>query len=128
LSRLKVLICEDNLLTRKVLEITMLKMDFDVVVAGDGMQGIAQLKEEDVQLIITDINMPYNSGLELLDYVRKNSKTRIPVIVVTNINLDDTRKHAAELGADAFLPKPFDPEKLKKAVEDIGLASKHKVF
>ncbi len=122
------LICEDNLLTRKVLEITMLKMDFDVVVAGDGMQGIAQLKEEDVQLIITDINMPYNSGLELLDYVRKNSKTRIPVIVVTNINLDDTRKHAAELGADAFLPKPFDPEKLKKAVEDIGLASKHKVF
>jgi DNA-binding response OmpR family regulator len=123
-----VLICEDNLLTRKVLEITMLKMDFDVVVAGDGMQGIAQLKEEDVQLIITDINMPYNSGLELLDYVRKNSKTRIPVIVVTNINLDDTRKHAAELGADAFLPKPFDPEKLKKAVEDIGLASKHKVF
>ncbi len=113
----KVLVCEDNKLTQKVLEAALKKMDFDVILAKDGDEGISHIKEDNVDLILTDINMPYNNGLELVEYVRKNFERKIPVIIVTNINLEDTRKHAMELGADAYITKPFDPGELRKAIE-----------
>lgn len=118
---MKVLVCEDNKLTQRVLEASLQKMDFEVVLAKDGDEGITYIKENNVDLIITDINMPYNNGLELVEYVRKHFERKIPVIIVTNINLDDTRKHAMELGADAYITKPFDPGELRKAIESLQI-------
>ena len=118
---MKVLVCEDNKLTQRVLEVSMRKLDFDILVATDGEQGINLIRENDIDLIITDINMPYNSGLEIVEFVRKNYEKKIPVIIVTNINLEDTRRHAKELGADAYITKPFDPSELLDAIHSLEL-------
>ena len=118
---MKVLVCEDNKLTQRVLEVSMRKLNFDILVATDGEQGIQLIRENDIDLIITDINMPYNSGLEIVEFVRKNYEKKIPVIIVTNINLEDTRRHAKELGADAYITKPFDPTELLDAIHSLEL-------
>ncbi len=117
----KILVCEDNKLTQRVLEVALKKMNYEILVATDGEEGIRLLKENEIGLVITDINMPYNSGLEIVEFVRKKYGKEIPVIIVTNINLDDIRKQAQELGADAYITKPFDPAELIHAIQSLNL-------
>ncbi|MEX0986771.1 MAG: response regulator [Bacteroidales bacterium] len=123
MEKVKVLLCEDNKLTQRLLEVTLKKLNFDIVVAANGEQGIRFLKEEDIKLIITDINMPYNNGLEIVEFVRKNYKEKIPVIIVSGINLEETQALAAELGADEYFTKPFDPVELVRAVKKLGVCN-----
>lgn len=118
-EKTKILICEDNKLTQRLLEVSLRKMNFDILVATDGEQGIRNIKEQDIGVIITDINMPFNSGLEIVEFVRKHYTKKIPVIIVSNINLEETRKHAKELGANAYFSKPFDPSELIKTIESL---------
>lgn len=108
----KILVCEDNKLTQRLFEASLRKADYDIIIAVDGEQAIRYINEEEIRMVITDINMPFNNGLEVVEYVRKRYRNRIPVIIVTNINLEETRAHARELGADAYLTKPFDPDEL----------------
>lgn len=104
-----------------MLEVALKKTDHEILVATDGEEAIRLIKAHEVGLIITDINMPYNSGLEIVEFVRKNYGRDIPVIIVTNINLDDTRKHARELGADAYITKPFDPAELLAVIQSLNI-------
>jgi len=119
LQRPKILICEDNKLTQRVLEVALRKMSYEILVATDGDQGIKFIREQEIDLIITDINMPFNSGLEIVEFVRKQYSRKIPVIIVSNINLENTRKHAKELGANAYFTKPFDPSELINTIADL---------
>ena len=123
-ERFKVLICEDKSMGQKVIEFTLRGMGFETRVASDGEEGISLLKEEVVDLLVTDINMPFNSGLEILQFVRINFEHKIPVIIVSSINLDETKKHAVELGADCYLTKPFDPKELVSVVESLDILKK----
>jgi DNA-binding response OmpR family regulator len=120
LENIKILICEDNRLTQRLLEMSLKKMNFDIHLATDGDEAIRILKEEDIGLVITDINMPYNSGLEVVEYIRRNFEKKIPIIIVTNIVLDETRILAEELGADSYITKPFDPIELTEAINALG--------
>ncbi len=120
-SKLKVLVCEDNSMAQKVLEFTLKKMGNEVICTDNGKEGIDILREEEVHLVITDINMPYNSGLELIQFLRKQIGKRIPVLIVSNINLEESKKHAAELGADGYITKPFDPKELIDTIESLNI-------
>jgi CheY-like chemotaxis protein len=121
-GKTKILVCEDNKLTQRVLEVALRKTDHDILVATDGEEGIRLIREHEIGLIITDINMPYNSGLEIVEFVRKNYGRKIPVIIVTNISLEETRRHAEELGADAYITKPFDPSELLQIIQTLNLS------
>lgn len=107
---MNILVCEDNLLTLKTIELFLKKAGYNVFNARDGFQGIKILGEEEVDLVITDINMPYTKGLELIRHINTQMETEIPVIVVTGISNEETRVHAMELGAKGYLTKPFDPK------------------
>jgi DNA-binding response OmpR family regulator len=120
-GKLKILVCEDNTLTLKILEISLKKMGHEVILATDGEQGMNLLESEDIQLLITDINMPYNNGLELVQYVRKKYGKQIPIIIVSNINHAETRNHAIELGVDGYITKPFDPEELTTMIDSFQI-------
>ena len=117
----KVLVCEDNVLMQRLLQFTLESIGLEVIVADDGEEGIRFLKEQPVQLLITDINMPYNNGLELIQFVRKNFGKKIPVIIISNINLEETKKHAQELGADRYITKPFDPKQLVEIIQSLNI-------
>ena len=117
---MKILVCEDNLLLLRTVEHTLQKHGYEVLKAMDGEEGIRILRQEKVDLLITDINMPYNSGLELIPYIRNKLSYRIPVIIMSIINLEDTKKHAKELGAVHYITKPFKPETLINLIRDIA--------
>ena len=69
--------------------------------------------------MITDINMPYTKGLELVRYVNTKLKRKVPVIIVSGITLDETKEHARELGAAGYLTKPFDPKVMLEMVRSL---------
>ena len=117
---MKILVCEDSLLTLKTIEFTLKKHGYEVVNAVDGDQGIQALNSDEIDVLITDINMPYNSGLELIQYIKTNLGNRIPVIIVSGINAEETKQHAKELGAISYITKPFDPEILIEMIQKIS--------
>jgi DNA-binding response OmpR family regulator len=103
----------------RTIEFTLRNKGYEVVKAMDGGEGINILNREKIDLLITDINMPYNSGLELLQHVREKLDYRIPVIVMSVISLEETKKHAWELGAVHYITKPFDPGTLIDKIKEI---------
>jgi two-component system response regulator VicR len=115
----KILVCEDNLLMLKTIEFSLRKHGYEVIKAMDGGEGIQILNREKVDLLITDINMPYNSGLELIQHIKNKLDNKIPVIIMSIINLEETKKHAKELGAVNYITKPFDPETLMNMITEI---------
>ena len=67
---MNVLVCEDNMLTQKAIELSLKKEGYHVFNAGDGFQGIKILGEEKIDLVITDINMPRLDGIEMLKQMK----------------------------------------------------------
>jgi len=116
---MKILVCEDNLMMLHTISVSLSKAGHEVVKARDGREGIAILNEGGVELLITDINLPYTKGLELLRYVNKEMDSAVPVIIMSGINLQETIEHARELGALHYLTKPVDPEELLKRVREV---------
>jgi DNA-binding response OmpR family regulator len=113
---MKILVCEDNMMTLRTLEFSLKKNGHEVFKAEDGDQGIKVLIEEEIALVITDINMPYTKGLELVRYVNAKFEKRIPVIIISSITNQETKDHALELGAKGYLTKPFDLDVLVEMV------------
>ena len=105
---MNILVCEDNIMTLKTIEHTLKRAGFKVFMAGDGFQGIQILGREKVDLVITDINMPYTKGLELIRHINTKMDVKIPVMVISGITNEETRAHATELGAIDYMTKPFD--------------------
>ena len=116
---MRILVCEDNPIALKTIGYTLTKNGHEVLSATDGDQGIEIIGREEIDLVITDINMPYTKGLELVRYVSKKLERKIPVIIISGITLDETIRHAKELGAMGYLTKPFDPAVLVKMVKSV---------
>ncbi len=116
---MRILVCEDNPIALKTIEFTLKKVGYEVLNAVDGEQGMGILKQQKVDLVITDINMPFTKGLELVRYINTKLETKIPTIIISGINLDETKDHAKELGAKGYLTKPFDPKVLLDLIQSI---------
>jgi two-component system chemotaxis response regulator CheY len=79
----------------------------------NGFEALRYLPREQYDLIVTDINMPDINGLELVSFVKSNSSYReIPLIIVSTESTERDRAKGMELGADAYLVKPFEPAEL----------------
>lgn len=117
---MRILVCEDNPITLKTISFSLSKSGYEVLEAADGDQGIEFLKNEDIDVVITDINMPYTKGLELVRYVNTKMDMKIPVIIISGITLDETKDHAMELGASGYLTKPFNPQVLLDMVQSVA--------
>lgn len=103
-----VLVVEDN---EELLQLMMklLSRDYNVFTAENGKEGIAVLENEDIDLIVSDVMMPEMDGIEFCKYVKGNLEiSHIPVILLTAKNKEEDRAEAYEVGADAFISKPFN--------------------
>jgi DNA-binding response OmpR family regulator len=118
---MRILVCEDEVLTLKTIEFVLNRKGHEVIKASDGDQAIKILQEEKVDLLLTDINLPYAKGLELVHFINTQLEPRIPVIIVSGITLDETRDHALELGAIGYLTKPFDPVELLGMIDSLSV-------
>ncbi len=114
---MKILVCEDNPMALKTISFTLVRAGYEVLQASDGEQAIALLNQDQIDMVITDINMPFTKGLELVRYINTTFHQKIPVIIISGINLKETQDHAIELGARGYLTKPFDPKQLLELVK-----------
>ncbi|MEG9328441.1 response regulator transcription factor [Salinimicrobium catena] len=109
---MKILLAEDDTLTRKSLTYFLEAREYEVVIAGDGEIAHELLKKGNFDLIITDLNMPKIGGLELLHLIRKELALETPVIVLTASGIEQTELDAFAMGASEFISKPFSPSVL----------------
>jgi DNA-binding response OmpR family regulator len=112
----KVLIIEDEDLVRKALEFRLKKDGYQVTPCTDGRQGIQAIESETFSLVITDLMLPYNNGLEVVNKLKQVSR-ETPVIVLSNIGLEQVVMDAFNLGADDYMTKPFSPNELSVRVK-----------
>ncbi len=110
----KILIIEDSPTTRSLLVSTIDTLEgYRIIEAANGFDALRLLPKEEVDLIITDINMPDINGLELISYVRNNPNYRsIPLFIISTESGEKDLQRGLSLGADEYLVKPFNPERL----------------
>lgn len=118
----KVLVIEDEELVRKVLEFRLKKEGYEVFLAKDGAEALSLIEHQRFDLILVDIMLPYVGGLEITSKVKSNPETKdTPVIVLSANGLENVILEAFALGADDFIPKPFNlPEltiRIKKHIK-----------
>ncbi|REJ84906.1 MAG: response regulator [Bacteroidetes bacterium] len=120
---MKVLICEDDEMVLKMVEFKLQKEGYEVSLATDGKEAMDKIRSFDPDIIITDIMMPYMTGLEIVHQVRKELNRETPIIIVSSIGLEKTVLEAFQLGADDFITKPFSPNELSVRVKKLLMKS-----
>ena len=116
---MKILVVEDEELMLKALEFRLKKDGYSIVRALDGRDAINKINEEDFDMIITDIMLPYNNGLEIVNHVKSKLGKKTPVIVLSAVGLENVVLEAFELGADDYITKPFSPTELSIRVKKL---------
>ncbi|BCS81103.1 response regulator transcription factor [Anaerocellum diazotrophicum] len=107
---MKILVIDDDIKICEVIKLYLEKEGFEVVVAHNGMDGIAMFKNEMPDLVILDIMLPKKDGYEVCREIRKISN--IPIIMLTAKGETFDKVLGLELGADDYIVKPFDPKEL----------------
>jgi CheY-like chemotaxis protein len=117
----KVLIVDDQLEVRDLVEVTLRSGDYQVFEAENGMKAIEIARAEKPDLIIMDIMMPGDTdGLEATRVLKKDPQTRnCPIIMLTAKGQEDDRKQGYEAGANDYFVKPFSPLELIRKVEEV---------
>jgi two-component system chemotaxis response regulator CheY len=91
-----------------------------LVEVASGFEALRVLPRQSFDLIVTDINMPDINGLELVSFVKRNPAYReIPLVIVSTEGSDRDRDKGLQLGADAYVVKPFDPEALREVARSL---------
>jgi CheY-like chemotaxis protein len=112
---MKILVCEDHEVEMKVIQVALAGEPVEAVYASDGRKAMNLLRaNNDFDLIITDIHMPYHNGDEILQLVREEQKKNIPIVMISSDDEEEVIKLALKLGVNEFIDKPIDPAKLKK--------------
>ncbi len=114
---MKILVAEDEPLMLMAIETRLRNEGFQVVGVSDGQEALNALETFEPDLIITDILMPYTSGLELIGIVKSVNYRKIPVIVLSGLDEEETVLEAFQMGADDFITKPFKPTELSVRVK-----------
>ena len=113
----KVLFVDDSLSVRKVAELHLRALGVEPILAVDGEDALAKLRQEPVAMVFTDLEMPRMHGYDLLRELRFIPAHKdLPVVVVTSRAGDKHRALADQLGASGYLTKPFTPEQLRDAL------------
>lgn len=108
----KIVLAEDNSVLSMLLKFKLEKAGFKVFVVEDGKMAIESIEENIPDLILTDVMMPYVSGLEVISHVRNKLKIETPIIVFSVAGQEENVLNAFNLGASDFMTKPFSPNEL----------------
>ncbi len=113
---IKLLYVEDEAIIREQLERLLKRIAREVITAKNGKEGLAAFREYAPEIIVTDINMPQMTGLEMAKEIRKIDRD-IPIIITTAHSDSEFLLEAIEIGVSGFLLKPVDTDKLIKVIE-----------
>jgi len=117
---LRVLTVDDSRTILAMLHHTLSNAGFEVLQAEDGQQGLDVLKSQDVDVVITDINMPVMDGIEFIRNVRASGQYQsLPILILTTETSQDKRDQGKAAGGTGWIVKPFDPEKLISVIHRV---------
>jgi len=112
-----ILVCDDDANLRELVR-AVLGTRYQFIEAADGVEALVLTRELSPDLIVLDVMLPGLSGIEVLDELRRDEKLRsIPVVVITAWSHAEIVAQVS--GADRFVAKPFDPDELSAAVEEL---------
>jgi two-component system, chemotaxis family, chemotaxis protein CheY len=112
-----ILAVDDSATVRKFVSVALTMQGFTVVTACDGMDALEKLPHQQVDLVITDLNMPNMDGFELIKALRENPTFKdLPVIILTSLTDEVSKERGNELGVASYLVKPFSLEKIQYEV------------
>jgi DNA-binding response OmpR family regulator len=109
---MKILVAEDEPMLLKTIELKLKKEGYEVITTSDGREAAAKIEELDPDMVITDIMMPYVSGLEIVSLLRKKTHKHVPIIMLSAMEQEKVVMEAFDLGADDYITKPFSLNEL----------------
>lgn len=108
----KIILAEDNSTLSLLLKFRLEKEGYELIPAVDGKEAVNLIETENPDLILTDIMMPFISGLEVISHVRLALDLDTPIIVFSSAGQEEMVLKAFNLGANDFMGKPFSPNEL----------------
>jgi len=117
MKKFRILVVDDEERIVNFLVTKLKASGYEVLTASDGVTGLEQVHAQEPDLIVLDLLMPRMNGLEMLKQLR--SFSAVPVIILTAKGADADRIKGLQLGADDYLPKPFNPDELVARIEAI---------
>jgi two-component system chemotaxis response regulator CheY len=116
----KVLAVDDSLTIRQLIKMTLSRAGYEVVEAEDGAKGLQKASAEVFDLVLSDINMPEMTGIEMLRGLRKLAQYKFtPIVLVTTESQPEKKLEGKAAGATGWIVKPFEPEQLLAVVTKV---------
>ena len=116
----KILIIDDEPQLVDMLKIRLESNNFGVIAAYDGQEGLEKARKEKPDLIILDLMLPKIDGYKVCRMLKfDNEYKNIPIILVTSRSQESDKKMGEEVGADAYITKPFEPQVLLKSIKKL---------
>ncbi len=115
-----IMTADDSASVRQMVSFTLKQAGYGVVEAVDGRDALEKIKTTDIQMLITDLNMPKIDGIELIREVRTLDKCRfIPIIMLTTESQTTKKMEGKAAGATGWIVKPFKPDQLLAVVKKV---------
>lgn len=112
----RVLVVDDDAMNLRFAARLLRELGYSGALASDGHKALRLVDEQSFDLVLLDINMPGMNGQDTLKALRARPGKRLPVLMVSGHDDDDTRRHFSALGADGLLVKPLEAAPLRQAI------------
>jgi DNA-binding response OmpR family regulator len=113
-----ILIVDENPGIQRSLKRFLIQSGYLVITADNAQNAIQIINQTLPSLVILDVKMPINNGIELIDTIKKSDHS-LPIIIMTAYPTSFTRKRALKYGIDAYVAKPFDPEEILRYIHQL---------
>ena len=115
-----ILAVDDSSSLRQMVAFSLKAAGYQVVEAVDGQDGLDKARQQVVDLVLTDQNMPRMDGLSLIKQLRGLPEyQKVPILMLTTDSSDDMKSKGRAAGANGWLVKPFDPQRLIEVVKKV---------
>ncbi len=119
-KKIKMLLVDDSASMREMVSFTLKGAGYEVFKATDGVEALDFAKANDVDLVITDINMPNMDGFTLIKELRKLPSYKFtPILTLTTEDSSEKKQLGKVAGATGWIVKPFDPDNLLQTVKRV---------
>ena len=115
-----ILVVDDAGVMRQLNAMTLRGEGFEVIEAVDGSDALLKISGQQIDLVLTDINMPVMDGIELIKEIRNNAEHKyVPILVLSTLSQEAKVKEGKEAGASGWIYKPYKPHQLMEVIRKL---------
>lgn len=120
MNQKKILVVDDEKDLVEAIKLELEENQFHVLTAFDGLEGLEKARQESPDLMILDLMLPKMDGHKVCGLLKRDARTsKTPILMLTARAHEDDRRLAQEVGADAYITKPFEPKTLLAKVKEL---------